>query len=413
MERLDEGAGCHVLEFVESRHVIVMSGMSRDWKRRSETVAQIKVKTFLNRVGLDTEFDVTDKAALGFDRDSTWRYVLAIYSKCSFWLRADKNVSSDKDDRVVEWKDVLGSPAVARPLHRAEAPLATNGTVDFGSQRSGRGLVLVGEGVPQASAGVMLAVSTVSGDSTMIDAGESGGERFELCHGYPTDGNRFQPRICFTASNSGDPPMRALWGATRSTGARHLYSIVFGHRSWKKANSRNEEDGQGAREAVTFAASSPPLTRQRSAEIVSTRIRRMLPRRARHLEESEDDLVDDVNTATEEGLTIFGPRRRRYHSLQRSRDAANAATANRSAALFVDSSIEGCADVGPNGVTRGFTIGSDRNGLYRLRGDVSAFTLWTGSIPPSCLFALEGALISKYNIKSSNPAPKRPRAATN
>lgn len=282
--------------------------------------------------------------------------------------------------------------------------------MDFGQQRAGRGLVLTGDNVPQVSAGVVLVVSAVSGDSTLIDSGESGGERFELCHGYPTDGNREHPRICFTASNSGDPPMRALWGETRSTGDRHLYSIVFGHKSWKRT-----EDAASAAEASLPA---PTITRPAAEEQRSSprSLHRLFsaPAARRLRQRAENDAVpagSPPNTSDPPGLTIFGPRRRHYHSRQRTRDAANASTANRSAALFVDSGIEGCADVGPNGVTRGFTIGSDRNGVYRLRGDLNAFALWTGSVPASCLFALERALMVKYGIKPPNQ-PRRTRSAT-
>ncbi|KAJ8603004.1 hypothetical protein CTAYLR_001536 [Chrysophaeum taylorii] len=381
MESLDPGVRCHLLEFVDTKDLGGVSTTSTDWRARAEFSARLRVAEFLRCIGLEGLVPV-DRARLGFDARCAWRYVLSIYARCALWLRADADVEVDRG-RVVGWKDVLGSGAVARPAHVADAPrLRLDGapSVDFSQQRGGRGLVLV-EGVPEVSVGVMLAVSAVTGDSTLVDSGEAGGERFELCHGYPTDGNRDQPRICFTASNSGDPPMRALWGETRSTGDRHVYSIVFGHKSWKRASRENEQP------------ESPP------------RARRLLSPLARR----DDPSAEPAAGGEPPGLTIFGPRRRHYHTRQRTRDAANASTANRSAALFVDSSIEGCADVGPNGVTRGFTIGSDRNGAYRLRGDINAFALWTGAVPASCLFALERALIAKYNI---SPPPPRPRAAS-
>lgn len=395
MELLDTGVRCHLLEFMAGRELGSVCVSSTDWRSRTEFSARLRVAEFVRKVGLEGLMRI-DRASLGFEGGTPWRCVLWTYLRCALWLRADAAVEVDEGDRVVLWRDALGGSGMARRAATTEAPRLVRrddgASVDFRCALTGRGLVISGDAVPEVSVGVMLAVSAVSGDSTLVDSGEAGAERFELCHGYPTDGIRDQPRICFTASNSGDPPMRALWGETRSTGERHVYSIVFGHKSWKRNHPPDSDDDD--------EAPPPPPTGGPAAAA-----RRIL--RAASL-----GRVDEApHPPPPDGLTIFGPRRRRYNTRQRSRDDLNAATANRKATLFVDSRIEGCDDVGPNGASRGLTIGSDRNGSYRLRGEISAFALWTGSIPASCLYAFERALIAKYNIKPTT-IHNRPRAAS-
>ena len=500
-----------------------------------------------------------EKAALGFDSLWPWRYVLSVYGKCAAFLRADYGVDVDGDRRVRRWRDCLGSEAYASPQVETDAPLLTETalgplTIDFAERRSGRGLRLVD--VPNVSVGALLVVASALGDSTLADGNAT--ERFELCHGYPTDGNRHQPRICFTASNAGDPPMRALWGATRSTGARHVYTVVFGHKSWKRAKrstttstarrlrwgtgatALNNDtglpttaNGNGAAAAGPFAALRgnrplsaslarrvPFLLRSNSLETTSqatsqpvpqprSRARRVptppssssnlgprvvsllaassnrirhrtapitdlsndatslstnsqtsddddividhvhnldddddddeeatdddddehhptdddddededdgeqtegeespLPRQTRsNAELHEDDLNDDDDDEDETQLDIADEE----EEPRSSRAAAVESPTKRSAALFIDSTIEGCADVGPNVVASGLTVGSDRNGAYRLRGDVAVFALWKGHTPASCLMALEKALIRKYGIDAHTKAQSSPK----
>jgi len=300
--------------------------------------------------------------ALGFGGRRAWRCILRVYSRCVVWLRADACVSVDGEDNIVAWRDALGGKVAALPASTLTAPRLLDNcgrrAVAFGDKpSSARGLVLGGPGLPPVADGVMLVVAAVRGDSTVVDSSVPG-DRFELCHGYPTDGDRAHPRICFTATSLGDPPRHALWGNTRATGAWHVYTTVFGHASWRPPPPR--------------AAAQPPDERWlRARGGLLTAVRRRLH--------------NSAALAAPPGLPFPG--------------AAPVAPA-RSAALFVDGAIEGCANVGPNFVAQGLTIGSDRNGSYRLRGDVAEFALWSGPVPASCLLALEHALLKKHKIES-------------
>jgi len=326
-------------------------------------------------MGLKDELAIT-KYALGFGGRRAWRCILRVYSRCVVWLRADACVSVDGEDNIVAWRDALGGKVAALPASTLTAPRLLDNcgrrAVAFGDKpSSARGLVLGGPGLPPVADGVMLVVAAVRGDSTVVDSSVPG-DRFELCHGYPTDGDRAHPRICFTATSLGDPPRHALWGNTRATGAWHVYTTVFGHASWRPPPPR--------------AAAQPPDERWlRARGGLLTAVRRRLH--------------NSAALAAPPGLPFPG--------------AAPVAPA-RSAALFVDGAIEGCANVGPNFVAQGLTIGSDRNGSYRLRGDVAEFALWSGPVPASCLLALEHALLKKHKIESpcAMSPETRERAAT-
>jgi len=480
----------------------------------------MRVGDFVEAIGLRGELEV-EKKALGFDGSWPWRYVLCVYCKCATFLRADYGVETDGDNRVRKWRDCLGGASAAAPQVDSDAPTlvqqetdaTTFATVDFAEARTGRGLRLAH--VSSVAVGALLVVASANGDSTIADGGA--GERFELCHGYPTDGNRHQPRICFTASNAGDPPMRALWGATRSTGSRHVYTVVFGHKSWKRrhvvtpprthrshtgrwsssepsahssllaaasapssegalrgrglarrvpfllrSNSTNEYANPVAAAQTQNLAAAPRASRARrvptpSSSYMHQRVVTSLlggvgasssTRRRRsnrgdllrydvdddghHLQDDDDD--DDLSSNDDDDDTTSQQRRDDLDDDEEDDDETvvvaeddddeetrnpRASSSKRSAALFVDSTIEGCADVGQNTVAAGLTIGSDRNGAYRLKGDVAVFALWKGHTPASCLMAIENALIKKYRIDTRTPQKKtaasrhgRPRSGT-
>uniref|UniRef100_A0A7S3NGH3 Uncharacterized protein n=1 Tax=Aureoumbra lagunensis TaxID=44058 RepID=A0A7S3NGH3_9STRA len=432
MEYLDSGAGCYLLEYQSCWEICQVACTCTEWQLRSEIAARLRVHEFLMKIGIDVN-GKDFRNELGFESEWPWRYMASIYARCALWLRADMKhlFELDNEDRILEWRDCLGSSNVAYPIASAEAPTLCDDTVDFTTRRSGRGLTL--SNIPVVGAGAMIVIARVSGDSTIVDSASN--DRFELCHGYPTDGNRAQPRICFTACNSGDPPQRGLWGSTRATGQRHAYSLIFGHKSWQRQQRPTRVQSQlYTSNRSSFLTDHTPLTQEnyqqesppRRALRLLGRSNSMIGSATANLRRSvplpsfftsrrtvpQDGLGDDDDDELTEIDPHLSPR---PPTRGTGPIPINSEPQNRSAALFVDSMIQGCADVGANLIDQGLTLGSDRNGSYRLRGDLSVFALWNGPVPASCLFALERYLLYQHNIKHSSTElfeTTRPRAGT-
>ena len=83
----------------------------------------------------------------------------------------------------------------------------------------------------------IMVVARCNGDTTLCDSLSSSSQRFELCHGYPSNAHANaqpgSPAICISAHGVGaDAPSKLLRGTTRATNAWHVYTAVFdGERS--------------------------------------------------------------------------------------------------------------------------------------------------------------------------------------